>query len=340
MIFVLSLILSITVSATPTVEGLFRNVNNKEPTGNLILVTAMVSQMKSEVENKEDQPEVVTVENSQQLVTKPAFFKWLISLEKEQSIDVIQVSYADQSLKESYVKSSKYLPDLKKIIESDSSLERGMFYGLMGVLVLNDAAVLKNILTKYSQGFISNKDLMSKEKIYLYQKYKNFLEKRQNDEALISPLEPEDPEKQTAVNEVLKSPMYKDAGNVSLKREAGDLYWHVDLKSINALFGNEDHRLRKLEYQSPLGDIKIIADEYVLFNGTHELPKTMIFNDMAGKNWRVQFTGLSHLNTRSTPFTKRAKEYAEAAAKYRSQKEKKPVAKAPSIDQVQPTFIF
>lgn len=333
----MTFIISTNASAVPTVEGLFRNVNNKEPSGNLIVVTAMVSKM-------EIVPTVgmidETVAESTQVQKKPAFYKWLISLEKENSIDIIQVSYDDQSLKEDTVTASKYFPDLKKIIENDSSLERGMFYGLMSVLVLNDASVLKNILNKYSQGFVSNKELMSKEKISLYQRYKAYLEQRQNDEALVSPLEPEDQEKQTYVKETLSAPMYKDAGNVSLSREASELYWKVDLKSITALFGNEDHRLRRVEYQSPLGDLRVIADEYVLFNGSHELPKTVIYKDMAGVNWRVQFTGLSHLNTRSTPFTKRAQDYADAAKAFRKKQNAKPVDQTVKVEQVQPTFIF
>ncbi len=334
---ILSLIVATSASAVPTVEGLFRNVNNKEPSGNLIVVTAMVSKMPTI--SPEGMGEGLVGEVAE-IIQKPAFFKWLISLEKEQSIDVIQVSYENQSLKEDSVTATKYFPDLKKIIENDSSLERGMFYGLMSVLVLNDASVLKNILNKYSQGFVSNKELMSREKINLYHRYKIYLEQRQNDEALMSPLEPEDQEKLLSVKEVLSAPMYKDAGNVSLSREASELYWKVDLKSITALFGNEDHRLKRVEYQSPLGDLRIIADEYVLFNGSHELPKTMIYRDMAGVNWRVQFTGLSHLNTRSTPFTKRAQEYAEAAKSYRKKQTAKPADLTEKVEQVQPTFIF
>lgn len=336
--FTLLFIASSNALAIPTVEGLFRNVNNKEPSGNLIVVTAMVSQMPSAAAATGLlQPS--DIETGQE-IKKPAYYKWLVSLEKEQTIDVIQVSYDDQSLKEEYVKTSRYFPDLRKVVENDSSLERGVFYGLMSVLVLNDSSVLKNILNKYAQGFVSNKELMSKEKIHLYQRYKSYLEQRQNDEALTSPLEPEDQEKQLAVKEVLAAPMYKDAGNVSLNREGGELYWKVDLKSITALFGNEDHRLKKIEYQSPLGDIRVIADEYVLFNGSHELPKTMIYKDMAGVNWRVQFTGLSHLNTRSTPFTKRAQDYAEAAKSFRKRQSAQVSDLENKIEQVQPSFIF
>jgi len=334
---IISLVIASNVQAVPTVEGLFRNVNNKEPSGNLIVVTAMVSKM--ETASPAGMGEEVEKESAEE-TKKPAFYKWLISLEKEQSIDVIQVSYEDQSLKEDSVVASKYFPDLKKIVENDSSLERGMFYGLMSVLVLNDSSVLKNILNKYSQGFVSNKELMSREKINLYHRYKVYLEQRQSDEALVSPLEPEDQEKLSSVKETLSAPMYKDAGNVSLSREASELYWKVDLKSITALFGNEDHRLRKIEYQSPLGDLRVIADEYVLFNGSHELPKTMIDKDMAGVNWRVQFTGLSHLNTRSTPFTKRAQDYADAAKTYRKKQSAKATEQTVKLQQVQPTFIF
>lgn len=319
--------------AMPTVEGLFRNVSNKEPTGNLIVVTAQVEPL--ELPLKENSLITAPMVSSTQDNLKPAYYKWLISLEREGYIDMIQVSYSGADLKEGQVKSTRYLPGLRKVVASDSSLERSLFYGLLSMFVLNESAMIGGILSKYAQGYVSNKDLMSREKLNLYYRYKDYLEKRQVNDTLTSPLEPEDTEKAQVVKETMAAPMYRDVGNVKLMRADGELVWKVDLKSMMAYFSNEGHRLKRLEYQSPLGDLKLIADDYVLFNGTHELPKTVIIKDMAQKSWKLRFTGLSHLNNRSTPFTKRAQEYAEHAKGNAT----KTVA-SPDVVQVRPPFIF
>lgn len=333
LVLVIAFFIGQSAFAMPTAEGLFRNVSNKEPTGNLIVVTAQVEPM--EMPLKENSLISAPLTTEEQVPLMPAYYKWLISLERENHIDVIQVTYNNGDLKDNHVKSTRYLPDLKKIVGSDSSLERSLFYGLLSMFVLNESEIIGGIMSKYAQGYASNKELMSREKLNLYYRYKDYLEKRQDNEALVSPLEPEDVEKVQVVKETMAAPMYRDAGNVKLTRADGELVWKVDLKSVMAYFSNEGHRLKRLEYQSPLGDLKLMADDYVLFNGTHELPKTVIIKDMAQKSWKVRFTGLSHLNNRSTPFTKRAQEYAEHAKKSAP---KAPVQ--PEVMQVAPPFIF
>tara|TARA_R110000868_G_scaffold100128_5_gene275410 strand:- start:7698 stop:8726 length:1029 start_codon:yes stop_codon:yes gene_type:complete len=339
LILLLTICLSGKLLATPTAEGLFRNVSNKEPTGNLIVVTAMVEEM------EESTPVVEPIAQQGPLTEgpmpmakkKPIYYKWLLSLEKESNVDIIQVSYRSSQLKEEQIIQTKYFPDITKIVSNDNSLERSMYYSLMNMLVLNESKMFKALLVKYAQGFQSNKELMMKEKVALYRKYKEYLEKRQEDETLVSPLEPTDPDQISAVKEIMAAPMYKDAGNVELVRIDNELAWKVDLKSLNAIFSNEDHRLRKIEYQSPLGDLRVIADEYVLFNGAHELPKTMIFRDMSNKSWRIRFLGLSHLNTHSTPFTKRAQDYTDAAKKAREARKGTNLAQD---EYLNPPFIF
>lgn len=341
---ILFILLTLAAQATPTAEGLFRNVSNKEPSGNLIVVTAMVEQMSSLTKDTATAAVNTPMLSSPVREEKPVYYKWLISLEREHAIDLIQVSYTSSQMKTNQVKEVRYFPDLSKVIASDNSLERSLFYGLMGVLVLNESTILKNTLSKYAQGFVPNKELMSKDKINLYQRYKEYLSKRQDDEMLRSPLEPEEEEKAQLVKETLNAPMYKDVGNVKLIRTDGELVWRIDLKSVVALFSNEDHRLKKVDYQSPLGDLRIIADEYVLFDGGHELPKTMIYKDMAGKSWKLRFTGLSHLTSRNTAFTKRAQEYADFAKANAILLQKKKVgpatSAAPELVQTDPPFVF
>jgi hypothetical protein len=329
-ILVLFLILvSFKSFAMPTAEGLFRNANNKDLAGNLIVITAMAER----IEGKRDD----SSELENEKIQIPVYYKWLLSLEREKIIDLIQVSYNDAQMKEQQVVATRYLPELSKVVALDNSLERSLFYGLLGVFTLNSSRLITPVFTKHAQGFVSNQELMSRDKVHLYKQYKNYLENRQQvDEEANSPLKPEDPEKAKIVEEILTSPMYRDAENVKLERINGKLMWVVDFKNLTAKFSNEDHRLRRLEYQSPMGDIDIRTDEFILFNGSHELPKTMIYKDLAGKRWRLRFLGLSHLNNRNTPFTKRAEQYMNLA----KENAKKIEMLAPNITTLTPPFIF
>lgn len=309
-VFTLLGLFSSQLHSMPTAEGLFRNSNNKELTGNLIVVTAMVEPIIAQAEIAATQVEEAAI-----VQPKPSYYKWLMSLERENHIDLIQVTYNNSQLKENQVVFSRYLPDVKRVVADDNSLERSLFYGLLGTLVLNDSQLLAPTLSKYSQGFVANKELMSRDKVELYRQYKDYLEKKQKEDNVEanSPLKPENPELAKLVQETLAAPMYRNAENVKLIRVNNNLMWEVDLKNIVAYFSNEDHRLSRLDYQSPLGDLSLKVDDYVLFDGAHELPKTLIINDMSGKSWRVKFLGLSHINNRNTAFTKRAQDYATAA---------------------------
>lgn len=309
-------LMSTSTYAIPTIEGLFRNVSNKEVSGNLLVVTAQIEIFEQPLsENKLIVAPLVTSTEGQEEnnISQPRYVKWLISLERENLIDVIQVSYKDATMKTVAPEGTRYFPDFKKMVLADNSLERSLFYSLLTVLTLNESEFMGAFMSKYAQGYVTNKELMSREKINLYYRYKEYLEKRQDDESLRSPLDPEETEKAQQVKELIDSPMYRDAGNVRLVKSNGQLAWRADLKNMQAYFSNEIHRLKQIDYQSPLGDLKLVLDDYVLFNGAHELPKNLIFKDMAQKTWRVRFTGLSHLSSRNKAFSTRAQEYADAA---------------------------
>lgn len=301
-----------TLNAAPTAEGLFRNVSNKETTGNLIVVTAQIEEFAAPIKENSLIQTTQSIPEQEVQPDGPVYVKWLISIERERIVDVIQVLYNDPQMKKVSSAGVRYFPEFKKMMKNDSSIERSLFYALFMMLTLNDSELVGSVMTKYAQGYIPNKELMSREKINLYYRYKEYLEKRQDDPSLVSPLEPEDEERAKQVQEILTTPMYRDANNVKLVRFDSELAWHVDVKNMQAYFSNEMHRLKRLDYQSPLGDIRILFDDYVLFNGTHELPKTVIIKDMSQKSWKLRFTGLSHLNS-SKAFTERAKDYAEAA---------------------------
>lgn len=58
--------------------------------------------------------------------------------------------------------------------------------------------------------------------------------------------------------------------------------WKVDWKSAQGYFSNEERQFREMDYSTSDSQIKLEANNYLLFNGTNELPKFMNLKDSIG----------------------------------------------------------
>src|SRR5690606_10198808 len=88
-----------TLNAAPTAEGLFRNVSNKETTGNLIVVTAQIEEFAAPIKENSLIQTTQSIPEQEVQPDGPVYVKWLISIERERIVDVIQVLYNDPQMK-------------------------------------------------------------------------------------------------------------------------------------------------------------------------------------------------------------------------------------------------
>jgi hypothetical protein len=287
-----------TLSAVPSVEGLFRNPNSQDIDGDLIVIKAIVQR-----------------ESTEEQVFTPRYLKFIFSLESESRIQFLQAEYSDGKMDRKSLIKTLFLKDLMPKILNDELLERNLFYSYLIMYGLNNSDGISNILKKYSTNFIANKDALNKEKIELYDRYKKYLMAIKNDETikdeLVSPMDSEDEEEKKKIQELKSSNMYSNDESLSLEKEGRQFVLKLKLDGVSAKFTNEEHRLINFKVTKGTSDVETFFADYILFNGRHELPKNILLKDQENNNYKIRFVGFSIFTNKGDSLTKRALKYKE-----------------------------
>ncbi|TNF27142.1 MAG: hypothetical protein EP319_12220 [Deltaproteobacteria bacterium] len=310
--------LSIAFGAIPTTEGLFRNGNNQDIEGDLVVLTFIIEENvnKKLLDNAKVSETNEKVEETLMKETiKPRYFKVIYGLESEARIEAILVEYDDSKLSTESIIDVKYFSNILEKIAADKYIEREVFYSLLNVLALNDSRAISTLLTKYNTNFNKNEKLLNEEKFKLLNDYKKYLQTIKDDETLKekleNPLKPEDPEKLQLVKEVMNKPLYRKDETVSLVKENDDFFWQVQLENTNAKFESKKLRMSEFVHIHGGSNIKINMGEYILFDGIHELPKFVFIKDLLERVFKVQITSYKAFKNTGDNVVKRYKKYQE-----------------------------
>lgn len=310
----LILVMSLSVNANiPTTEGLFRNGSNADVSASLIVVKFLIEkEISDEALNlapdaSAAKEEVVFTEKNQ----KPVYVKFLISLAPNDRVQLIQVSYSSGKMLDSQIIDVRYYSNLiDKIVKTDK--KTALFYSLLSSLALNRSDELDSFLKLNSKNYKSNDELVDPEKKALYSKYKRFLNLTKEDESLKesmdNPYRPQDPDIAKVVNKVKASPYMKRDENVSLVKENNQFFWKVSLDTMEAFFENDNLHLEKLSYGKVDKDLRVTLDDYILFNGNHEMPKHIKILDPENQ-LNIRTLSLAHLNMANKSMNTRYSEY-------------------------------
>ena len=318
-------------AAIPSVEGLFRNGHNADPSGELIVLKVQVSETKEldEIPMEETTEEELKA-NIQEEKTKVSYYKFIFRYEGDQRLQLIQVGYKDGKMGKDSIFSVEYRRRASEIQKSFVSTETNLFYSLLTLLSLNYRYYMKDLLVSSNQDFQENKLILNKEKIKVYESYKNYLKMTKEDEALketmANPLKPEDLEERAKVKEVLNQNMFVRQEQVKLVKKSDRFFWNIQLENLEANFENDTHRLVDMVLRTPLGEVSVLADDYILFDGIHELPKRLIIKTANKKSYDLRFLSTQHYtqNKKSKRMRDRHKDYLKYFAELK--KEKKPLA--------------
>jgi len=281
------------MAAVPTEEGLLKNLNNAGIPGNLIQIKAMVQG-----------PEV---EGS-----KMDYYKFLISLENPNVVSVLQLAYSNGQMLNTQLKDVKYIPDLQTAIKRDKSVERSMFYAALMMLSTNKPNGMEAFLEKNGVQIVRNKNILNEEKMKLLRAYRTYLANNKGKGDANSPLNPPDPANKAKVIELFRANTFERAKNIELTKIENEFVWKVDWKSTQGYFTNEDRRLRRLDYVNGEVNVRLDASEYIMFNGTNELPKFMFVKDSKGLVSKMQILGLDTKTNREKKLTERYEEMKKA----------------------------
>ena len=285
----------------PTPEGLLRNANNKQPTGNTATVEFMIEELRG-------------IEEGGRIAEGNGgigYYKMFIGFHEDNIRSLLQVNYGGNSMKDEDIRAVYFFRNMETTILNEISIERTLFYSLMAMMTVNNSSLLSKVLQKISPYFQTNKELMNKRKADFYKRYKEYLLAKQRGSVVgSSPMNPSDPR----VGEIMKEPMYANSERVSLIRRGREFYWRVDLGDTNLFFTNEQHRFSELSYGNTLGRFSIRTGEYARLDGTHELPKEMLFSSLNGKHYRLRFLALAYTGGR-TKISDRARGFRQKKPK-------------------------
>jgi hypothetical protein len=316
-ILLISLIFTLKALASiPTTEGLFRNGSNADVAAPLVLVKAMVS---TEISNMlmdkttAEVPEGMERAAIEEKEPQKYFVKFILSAEQEERVQLIQVIYKSGKMNDSGILNIRYFSNLKeKILKSPTRL--ALFYSLLSSFALNRSEEISAFLKLTSKNYRPNEALVDTEKDALYKRYKRYLTVVKEDESLKdtmdNPLRPEDPEVKKVANEIRDRPFMVKDKNVSLIKTQSGFQWAVKLDVLEAYFDNKNRRLERLLYGQLDKNTVFSFDDYILFDGTHELPKTIKIV-APEETINIRMTSLNHLNLGNKSMTFRYGEYRD-----------------------------
>lgn len=259
-------------ASVPTEEGLLKNLNNAEIPGQYITVKMMVQSLTE--------------------TDKSEYVKLQISLDNPNAVSVLQTIYSNGQMMNSQIKSVKYIPDLLAQIKREKAPEKSMFYGILMMLTTNRSQGVEAFLEKNGVSVVKNKAILNEEKIKLLRAYRSHLVNNKGRGDAGSPLNPEDPKAKEKVLDVFRSNTFKRAQNIELVKKDNEFMWKVDWKSAQGYFSNEERQFRAMDYNTSDTQVKLEANNYLLFNGTNELPKFMNVKDSAGQLYKIQTLGM------------------------------------------------
>lgn len=309
-----SLFISFSAMANvPTVESLFRHGSNPDVTANGVSLNLKVEKVLLNLEKPEGLMHDVSGKNNR----TSDFFKVFFTKTPTDVFKVAQARYSKSNFSITSVEHKVYYSNFtsysfKPNIES---VEKGIFFGLLNSLVLNDGSFLVSYLKSLGVPVKLNKELINQEKIQYLSEYKRYLgvisKDRSAKKTEENPLRPNDPVLREKVEKTMNESMYIDTNQVKLARDEGDMIWAIDAEPFQATVSYKNRYVQKVTYKSEGREFEIHCKDYWTANGTHILPRFLIVKALSGESYRVELTNLRHYNEKEEDMLKRLKAWDE-----------------------------
>ena len=304
-------------ASIPTTEGLFRNNNNTDVQATLVMVTLQAEKKLNEKALEkpvEDSPlSEADVMKPEEQINKKVNLKYLFSVNEREDVEVVRVIYKPGKMDDDNIIDVKYYKNLEKGVVENTN-RKGLVLGLLSSLALNRSEEISAFLKKVSTNYKSNEELIDPEKRDLYNQYKKYLKLIKEDESLKesldNPMAPKDEEVRKTVEKIKERPFLQKDPHVSLEKKDASFLWKVDLDVLDAIFDGKTQRLQKLNFTKESDELAISLDDYILFNGNNELPKTIKMNTLS-HTFILRTSSHVQLNLGSKSMWQRYNEYIQ-----------------------------
>lgn len=300
------LITSIAQAYVPTVESLFRHGSNPDVSTNGVVLTLQVKKILPG-------DKAVTTVNDLGLLKdiKAEDFYKIFFTKNNETLKISQTRYNSGKFSESSLTHKVYYPNFTPFTVKPhlQEAEKGIFFGLLSSLVLNDGSHLVNYLKTLGVPVRLNSELINREKVEFLAEYKRYLaiisRDRNARKTEVNPMRPEDPAARERAEKIMDSPMYVDTNQVTLTKDEGKLAWVVNAGPFEAVVSYKERDVQKIKYKSATGDFEIICKDYVLANGTHAFPKYLLIKTFNGEQFQLETLSLRHFVEREDDLVKR-----------------------------------
>lgn len=304
-------------SSVPTTESLFRNNNNSDVQATLVMVTLQaekdvnkntLEKMSSEESSIEDEA-ILTSEKKAEKVN----LKYLFTVNDNGQVEAVRVTYRTGKMDDENIIDVKFYKNLTTDV-LNATEHKGLLLSLLSSLALNRSEEMSAFLKKVSKNYKTNQDLIDPEKKALYSKYKNYLKLVKEDESLKesleNPMDPKDEDIKKTVEMIKERPFLQKDESVTLEKKESHFLWKVDLDVIDATFDGKTQRLLRLDYTEPQNKLSVSLDDYILFNGSNELPK-IIKLDTQDHTYTLRTSSHVQLNLGTKSMWNRFNEYKD-----------------------------
>ena len=256
-------------SAIPSVEGLFKNLNNKPVTEKLVTVKAKVK------------TDYLTEKDASQ--TKEYYLKVMIFQRNDFQIDILHAIYTSPDFNSKSIVDYKYTEDINSVVAKGQEDITLSFDAILTMLGTNNALVMTSLMKKRNNDFVGDKDVLNQDKIKLLESYLAFLKSGQPVDSISNPMKGKTDAEKVKLEELLSTRFYKPQATTKMTKIGKDIFWVLKLENVDAFFDAETLRLVKMK--ANMFDQIVLYDfsNYILMDGSHEFPKTIsVLNEGKG----------------------------------------------------------
>lgn len=294
----------------PTVESLFRHGSNPDVTADGVTLTLSVKRINQGEKTISNITDASLLSDERE----EDFYK-IYFAKKDETIRLVQVRYSNSEYSDKAIEHKLYYPNFTSYtVKADwEQSEKGVFFGVLQSLVLNDGAPLLKYLKALDVPVKLNEEIINREKVELLAAYKRYLivtgKDRNARKTEINPLKPDDRDARERADEVMAQPMYVDTDHVKLGRDEGSISWIVNAGPLESVFSYKLRDLNKIKIKSPLGEMEMLFKDYWLANGSHSLPRFILIRSLSGQAYQVELTNLRHHVVKENDFIKQLNEW-------------------------------
>jgi hypothetical protein len=298
---------SVAQAYVPTVESLFRHGANPDVTQNAVSLSMVVKRGQTEAKADGVLNDVSLLRDQRQ----EDFYRIFFSRGNGEVLRLSQIRYANANFSDAALQHKVHFPNFSALTirPGVEHLEKGVFYGMLISMALNNGSFMINYLKQLNVPVRANSEILNRQKVELLASYKQYLATINRDRNArkneANPLRPDEREARERAEQIMNESMYADTRQVRLTRDSGDMAWLVTAGPFEAVVNYTDRSIRRITYKSPIGELELLASEYWLANGVHSMPRIVDVRSPSGETWQIEFKNLRHFTEKEDELVKR-----------------------------------